>query len=123
MIKGTTKKAKENARKLVNSMIDLTGYDIQTTDKHAAVREICAAEMGREWSLEVFKDWCNGLPSAFDAAEFLYNGTPWEWLARVYETSEEELDKFMKRTPRAVADARCIWWAFKVLDNDGKQEC
>ena len=123
MIKGTTKKAKENARKLVNSMIDLTGYDIQTTDKHAAVREICAAEMGREWSLDAFKEWCEGLPSAFDAAEFLYNGTPWDWLARVYETSEEELDKFMKRTPRAVADARCIWWAFKVLDNDGKQEC
>ena len=41
MIKGTTKKAKENARKLVDSMIDLTGYDdIQTTDRHAEIREI-----------------------------------------------------------------------------------
>ena len=28
-----------------------------------------------------------------------------------------------KRTPSAVAEAHCIWWAFKVLDNDGKQEC
>ena len=119
MIKGNTKKAKENALELVDSMIELSGYDkIQTTDKHAAVREICAAEMGREWSLEVFKDWCEGLPSAFDAAEFLYNGTPWDWLARIYENSQEELDKFMKRTPRAVAEDRCIWWAFKVLDKD-----
>ena len=118
MIKGTTKKAKENARKMVDSMIDLSGYDVKTTDKHAAVREICAREMRREWSLEVFKDWCMGLPSAFDSAVFLYNGTPWDWLARVYETSEEELDKFMKRTQRAVAEARCILWAFKVLDKD-----
>ena len=115
MIKGNTKKARENARKLVDSMIALTGYDVKTPDKHAAIRDICAAEMGREWSLEVFKDWCNGLPSAFDAAEFMYNGTPWDWLARIYETSEEELNHFIKRTPRAVAEARCIWWAFKVL--------
>ena len=44
MIRGTTKKAKENALKLVDSMIDLSGYDVKTTEKHAAVREICAAE-------------------------------------------------------------------------------
>lgn len=118
MIKGTTKKAKENALKLVDSMIDLTGYDnIQTTEKHAAVREICAQEIGREWSLEAFKDWCMGLPSAFDSAMFLYNGTPWDWLARVYETSEQELTNFIKRTSRAVAEDRCIWLAFKVLSN------
>ena len=115
MIKGTTKKARENAMKLVDSMIDLSVYDVKTTDKHAAVREICAAEMGREWSLDAFKDWCQGLPSAFDSAEFLYNGTPWDWLARIYETSEEELDKFMKRTPYQVAEERCLWLAFKVL--------
>ena len=117
MIKGNTKKARENARKLVDSMIDLSGYDVKTTDKHAAIREICAAEIGREWSLEVFKDWCMGLPSAFDSADFLYNGTPWDWLSKIYETSEEELDSLIKRTPRAVAEARCIWWAFKVLNN------
>ena len=115
MIKGTTKKAKENALKLVDSMIDLTGYDIRTTDKHAAIREICAAEMGRKWSLEVFKDWCNGLPSAFDSADCLYNGTPWDWLARLYENSALELESLVKRTPRAVAEDRCIWWSFKVL--------
>ena len=116
MFKGTTKKARENALNLVDSMIDLTGYDdIHTTDKHAAIREICAAEIGREWSLEVFKDWCMGLPSAFDSADFLYNGTPWDWLARVYECSDVELDKFMKRTSRTVAEDRCIWCAFKAL--------
>ena len=116
MIKGNTKKARENARKLVDAMIDLSGYDnIQTTDKHAAIREICAAEMGREWSLEVFKDWCNGLPSSFDSAVFLYNGTPWDWLAHVYENSKEELDSFIKRTPYQVAEDSCILWAFKVL--------
>ena len=118
MIKGTTKKARENTRNLVDSMIDLSGYDnIKTKDKHAAVRDICAAEMGRKWSIEAFKEWCNGLPSAFDSAEFLYNGTPWNWLARIYETSEEELELMVKRTPRAVAEERCIWWAFKVLNN------
>ena len=116
MIRGTTKKARENARKLVDSMIDLTVYDdIQTTDKHAAVREICAAEMGREWSLEVFKDWCNGLPSAFDSAEFLYNGTPWDWLSKIYETNDKELEILVKRTRYQVAEDRCIWWSFKVL--------
>ena len=115
MIKGTTKKARENALELVDSMIDLRGYDVKTTDKHATIREICAAEMGREWSLEVFKDWCQGLPSAFDSAVFLYNGTPWDWLARIYECSDTELDKFIKRNQRAVAEERCIWWAFKVL--------
>ena len=116
MIKGTTKKAIENARKMVDSMIDLSGYDdIQTMDKHAAIRDICAAEMGRKWSLDAFKDWCMGLPSAFDSADFLYNGTPWDWLARVYETSALELESLVKRTPRAVAEDRCIWWAFKVL--------
>ena len=116
MIKGTTKKAKENALELVDSMIDLSGYDdIQTTDKHAAVRDICAREIWREWSFDAFKEWCMGLPSAFDADDFLYNGTPWDWLARIYETSEEELQHFIKRTPYQVAKARCIWWAFKVL--------
>ena len=116
MIKGTTNKAKENALKLVDSMIDLSGYDdIQTTDKHAAIREICAREIWREWSFDAFKEWCMGLPSAFDSADFLYNGTPWDWLARIYEKSEEELEKLMKCTPRAVAEDRCIWWAFKVL--------
>ena len=118
MIKGTTKKARENALKLVDSMIDLSGYDVKTMDKHAAVREICAAEMGREWSLEVFKDWCNGLPSAFDSAVFLYNGTPWDWLSRIYETTALELESLVKRTPRAIAEDRCIYLAFKVLDND-----
>ena len=118
MIKGTTKKAKENARNLVDSMIDLSGYDdIQTTDEHAAIREICAREIGLEWSFDAFKDWCMGLPSAFDSADFLYNGTPWHWLARVYETSAEELTNFIMRTPRAVAEERCIWWSFKVLSN------
>ena len=118
MIKGTTNKAKENARKLVNSMIDLTGYDdIQHGGQHAAIREICTREIWREWSLEAFKDWCMGLPSAFDSADFLYNDTPWNWLARIYETSEEELDSLIKRTPRAIAEDRCIWLAFKVLSN------
>lgn len=116
MIRGTTKKARENALKLVDSMINLSGYDIQTTDKHSAVREICAREMGREWSLDTFKHWCNGLPSAFGSAVFLYNGTPWDWLARIYENSALELENLIKRTPRAVAEERCIWWAFKVLD-------
>ena len=117
MIKGTTKKAKENALELVDSMIDLSGYDVKTTDKHAAIREICAAEKRQEWSLDAFKDWCQGLPSAFDSAVFLYNGTPWDWLARIYETSEQELEILVKRTPYQVAEARCIWWAFKVLSN------
>ena len=118
MIKGNTKKARENALKIVDAMIDLTGYDdIRTTDKHAAIREICAREIWREWSFDAFKEWCMGLPSAFDSADFLYNGTPWEWLARVYECSDAELDKFIKRTPRAVAEDRCIWCAFKVLNN------
>ena len=117
MIKGTTKKAKENARNLVDSMIDLTVYDdIQTTDKHAAVRDICAREMRREWSLDAFKDWCNGLPSAFDSAVFLYNGTPWNWLSKIYETNEQEFEILVKRTRYQVAEDRCVWWAFKVLD-------
>ena len=116
MIKGNTKKAKVNARKLVDSMIDLTGYDdIQTTDKHAAVRDICAREIWREWSFDAFKEWCMGLPSAFDADDFLYNGTPWDWLSKIYETSEEELDSLIKQTPYQVAEDRCIWWSFKVL--------
>lgn len=123
MIKGTTKKAKENARKLVDAMIDLTGYDdIQTTDNHAAVREICAREIGRKWSIETFKEWCEGLPSAFDSAVFLYNGTPWDWLARVYETSALELESLVKRTPRAVAEERCIWLAFNVLSDERQKE-
>ena len=117
MFKGTTKKARENALELVDSMIDLSGYDVKTTDKHAAVRDICAREMRREWSLDAFKDWCQGLPSAFESAVFLYNGTPWDWLARIYETSEEELDSLIKRTPYQVAEDRCILWAFKVLSN------
>ena len=71
--------------------------------------------MGRKWSLDAFKEWCQGLPSAFDSAVFLYNGTPWDWLSRVYETSEEELDSLIKRTRYQVAEDRCLMWAFKVL--------
>lgn len=116
MIKGTTKKANENARKLVDSMIDLSGYDnIQTTDKHAAIRDICAAEIGRKWSLDAFKEWCEGLPSVFDSAVFLYKGAPWDWLSKIYETNDKELEILVKRTRYQVAEERCIWWAFKVL--------
>lgn len=116
MIKGTTKKAKENARKLVDSMIDLSGYDdVQTSDEHAAVRDICAREIWREWSLEAFKDWCMGLPSAFDSAMFLYKGTPWDWLARLYENTPEESERFRARVPYEVAADRVLNICFRVL--------
>ena len=123
MIKGTTKKARENALKLVDSMIDLTGYDdIQTTDKHASVRDICAREIRREWSLEAFKDWCMGLPSAFDSAVFLYNGTPWDWLSRVYENTPEESERFRARVPYEVAADRVLNLCFKVLSDERQKE-
>ena len=115
MIKGTTKKARENARKLVDSMIDLSGYDVKTTDKHAAVREICAREMGRKWSLEAFKDWCNGLPSAFDSAAFLYNGTPWDALSLLYENTPEESERLRSRVPYDVAADRVLYICFREL--------
>ena len=123
MIKGTTKKVKENALKLVDSMIDLSGYDdIQTTDRHAAVREICAREIGREWSIDAFKEWCEGLPSAFDSAEFLYNGTPWDWLARLYENTPEESESFRARVPYEVAADRVLKLCFKVLSDERQKE-
>lgn len=116
MIRGNTKKARENALKLVNSMIDLSGYDdIQTTDKHAAIRDICAREMRREWSLEAFKDWCMGLPSAFDSAVFLYNGTPWDALSLIYENTPEESARFRDRVPYEVAADRVLYICFRVL--------
>lgn len=115
MIRGTTKKARENALKLVDSMINLSGYDIQTTDKHAAIREICASEMGREWSLEAFKDWCMGLPSAFDSAVFLYNGAPWDALSIIYENTPEESARFRDRVPYEVAADRVLYICFRVL--------
>lgn len=124
MIKGTTKKAKENARKLVDSMIDLTGYDnIQTTDKHAAIRDICAAEMGREWSIDTFKEWCYGLPSAFDSAVFLYNGTPWDALSRLYENTPEESERFRARVPYEVAADRFLYICFRELNKQNHGYC
>ena len=123
MIKGTTKKVKENALKLVDSMIDLSGYDdIQTTDRHAAVREICAREIGREWSIDAFKEWCEGLPSAFDSAEFLYNGTPWDALSLLYENTPEESESFRARVPYEVAADRVLKLCFKVLSEEGLKE-
>ena len=116
MIKGTTKKARENAMKLVNEMIDLSGYDnIQTTDKHAAIREICAREMRKEWSIDTFKEWCEGLPSAFDSAEFLYNGTPWDALSLIYENTPKESERFRARVPYEVAADRVLYICFRVL--------
>ena len=117
MIKGTTKKTKENARKMVDAMIDISGYDnIQATDKHAAVREICEREMRQEWSIKTFKDWCNGLPSAFDSAEFLYNGTPWDALSRLYENTPEESERFRARVPYEVAADRVLYICFRELN-------
>ena len=116
MIKGTTKKAKDNARKLVDSMIDLTGYDIQTTDRHAAIREICAREMRREWSINTFKEWCYGLPSAFDSAAFLYNGTPWDALSLLYENTPEESERLRARVPYDVAADRVLYICFRELN-------
>ena len=116
MIRGTTNKAKENARKLVDSMIDMSGYDdIQTTDKHAAVRDICAREMLQEWSLDTFKQWCYGLPSAFDSESFFCEGTPWDWLSRIYENTPEESERFRARVPYEVAANRVLYICFREL--------
>lgn len=122
MIKGTKKRAKQNAREYVDRLIDLSGYDDLSAgiDKHAAVRQICCQEMGGEWSLVVFAEWCYGLPSAFDSAAFLYNGTSYDALAAIYENTPEERAAFEKRVPRAEADDRIIWMCYKVLSKDAE---
>lgn len=117
MLKGQTIRFKRNAAREVWALVDVECFEGGVVSPQK-VRELCAAEMGCPWSLKTFTDWCLGLPSAFDSAAFLYNGTPWDWLARLYETNAEELQDVMRHVSRSAAEQRCILAAFRVFDND-----
>ena len=117
MLTGNNKKFKENVSAFVAGLIDLSGYDDLPEGLTASesVRLIACREMRGEWSFGLFKEWCYGLPSAFDSAAFLYNGTPWDALSRLYENTDEESARFRKRVPYDVAADRLLTVFFREL--------
>ena len=121
MIKGCSKKAQANARAITETLIDLTGYDVGTENPFAAVKEICSSEMGRKWSYYTFKEWCFGLPSAFNSAVFLYYGDSTVFLSKIYENTPAEAERFAKRTPVDKADDRLLTLCFRVIDSESKK--
>lgn len=121
MIKGSTKKARANVRAIVESLIDLSGYNIDASNPFEAVKEICASEKGREWSYTTFKEWCYGLPSAFDSAEFLCNRDSRDFLARIYENTPSEAERFAKRIGQTEADDRLLTLCFRVIDEESRK--
>lgn len=117
MLTGNNKKFKENVSAFVAELIDLSGYDSLPDGLTAneSVRFVACKEKMGEWSFGLFKDWCSGLPSAFDSAAFLCRGTPWDALERLYENTPEESARFRKRVPYDVAADRLLSLCFREL--------
>ena len=106
MLKANSKKAKENLCNYIAAYYTGENYDLTPTeDIHEIARNILNAfESEKYYSyeyamrhnmsrLDVFEDWCRGLPSIFDCG-FVYNRSAIKDLGDILEESEAERNRF-----------------------------
>ena len=106
MLKTNSKKAIENIRAYIMKNFDCSNYDVteygftkepETFPEIArCILTVCKLEKryqtyNREF--DMFKDWCQGLPSLLDTC-YYYNRSAVDDLAEILEESEEEKNRF-----------------------------
>jgi hypothetical protein len=107
MLKTNTKKARENIRAYILEHFSPEGYEVNQTpatfeeaaaiilDTFAEEKPHSAAYIYR-WSLsdfQVFRDWCQGLPSILDTC-YYYNRSAVDDLGAILEETPEEKARF-----------------------------
>lgn len=102
MLRTNSKKATENIRVYIEENFDCTGYELEKEpetfkEKALFILETCRKEkfysLNNTSSYEIFKDWCQGLPSLLDTC-YYYNRSAMDDLAEILEETEEEKNRF-----------------------------
>lgn len=113
MLKINTRQARENIKNYIIDNLDVTGYEKYSyyyqdgtieRDKFSMAREIIKDVFYNEMlkynkmvlrysHYELFKEWCQGLPSALDTC-YYYNRSAIKDLGDILEETEEERNRF-----------------------------
>lgn len=102
MLRTNSKKAMENIRTYIEENFDCTSYELEKEpktfkEKACFTLKTCRAEKTYSGyntpDYEIFKDWCQGLPSLLDTC-YYYNRSAVDDLAEILEETEEEKGRF-----------------------------
>lgn len=113
MLKTNTRQARENIKNYIIDNLDVTGYEEYSyyyqegtieRDKfsmaQAIIKDVFYNEMLKHNKMvlryshyELFKEWCQGLPSALDTC-YYYNRSAIKDLGDILEETEEERNRF-----------------------------
>lgn len=123
MLKTNSKQARENIKAYVMHHINFEAYEMEDpkTFKEAANRimetfydEKCKYDkryhMGRISEWELFKDWCQGLPTLLDTC-YYYNRSAVDDLGDILEETEEEKTRFTEEA----AEERLTYLIYREL--------
>lgn len=129
MLKTNSKKAIENIRAYIEEIFDCTSCELEKEpktfrEKACFILEVCRLE--KRYSsfnmsdYEIFKHWCQGLPSLLDTC-YYYNRSAVDDLARIMEESEEEKSRFTE----SEAEEKLTYLIYRELskaERSGKHE-
>lgn len=102
MLRTNSKKAVENIRAYIEKNFDCTSYDPEKEpetfkEKACFILQTCRKEkFYSNYNMsdyEIFRDWCQGLPSLFDTC-YYWNRSAVDDLAEILEEPEEEKNRF-----------------------------
>lgn len=112
MLKTNTRQARENIKNYIIDNLDVTGYEEYSyyyeregvTDRfsmaQAIIKDVFYNEMLKHNKMvlryshyELFREWCQGLPSALDTC-YYYNRSAIKDLGDILEETEEERNRF-----------------------------
>lgn len=102
MLKTNSKKAMENIRTYIEENFDCTGYELEKEpetfkEKALFILKTCREEKfyssGNMSDYEIFKHWCQGLPSLLDTC-YYYNRSAVDDLSEILEETEEEKTRY-----------------------------
>ena len=102
MLRTNSKKAMENIRAYIEENFDCTSYELGKEpetfkEKACFILKTCRAEKTYPGyhtpDYEIFKDWCQGLPSLLDTC-YYYNRSAADDLAEILEETEEEKNRY-----------------------------
>lgn len=100
MLKTNSKQAKENIQRYIIEHFDCSGYDVEEPTTYQEMCQMIYDTMKKEKfhnksinEFEIFKDWCQGLPSILDTC-YYYNRSALEDLKIILEETEDEANKY-----------------------------
>lgn len=100
MLKTNSKAARENIRNYIMEHFDGTNYDIETPETFQEVARVIYNTFKAEkqdnrpyTEIELFLDWCAGLPSILDTC-YYYNRSAVDDLGAILDQTEEEKNRY-----------------------------